>query len=129
LLLEGRVSYLLAPCCVCFVLHLLRQSICCRCQANLGHRNWPAAHNELNQLLGAHPDKALTQGLVRPSSSSSAGTSKKQQKQPAGSGDVWGLLDILDAANLLLWADLVRPGKQGVAAVALCRLCLCAKLR
>jgi hypothetical protein len=76
-------------------------------------------HSELHQLLGSHPDKALTQGLARPSSSS-AGSSKKQQKQPAGAVDSWVLLDILDAANLLLWADLVRPGEQGCALAAGC---------
>jgi hypothetical protein len=49
------------------------------------------------------------QGLSRPGSS--AGSSKKQPKQAAGATDVWTMLDMLDAANLLLWTDLVRPGE------------------
>lgn len=72
---------------------------------------WPAVQRELLQLLGSHPDKALTQSLARPSSS--AGSSKKQQRQAGGQVDIWALLDILDAANLLLWADLVRPEYAG----------------
>uniref|UniRef100_A0A383VBQ3 Uncharacterized protein n=1 Tax=Tetradesmus obliquus TaxID=3088 RepID=A0A383VBQ3_TETOB len=78
---------------------------------------WPAVQRELFQLLGSRPDKALTQSLARPSSS--AGSTKKQQRQAGGTVDIWSLLDILDAANLLLWADLVRPeyGGQGSGGV------------
>jgi hypothetical protein len=65
--------------------------------------------------LPVHP-----QSLSGPSSSSSAaGGSKKQPKQAAGAVDIWTLLDILDAANLLLWTDLVRPGERNVVLLAL----------
>jgi hypothetical protein len=59
-----------------------------------------------------HPCLCLlidVQGLSRPGSS--AGSSKKQPKQAAGAMDVWTMLDMLDAANALLWTDLVRPGE------------------
>lgn len=83
-------------------------------QARAPHADWPAVHRELFLLLGAHPDKALSQGLARPTSS--AGGSKTPRKHPAGAVDIWALLDVLDAADLLLWSDLVRPGERSRAA-------------
>ncbi|KAF6251785.1 hypothetical protein COO60DRAFT_1644676 [Scenedesmus sp. NREL 46B-D3] len=82
-------------------------------KARAPHADWPAVHRELFLLLGAHPDKALSQGLARPTSS--AGGSKTPRKHPAGAVDIWALLDVLDAADLLLWSDLVRPEYMGAA--------------
>jgi hypothetical protein len=66
---------------------------------------------EAEQLTRAAVRKML-RGLVAPSSSSGGGG-----KADADGHDYWRLLNIVDAAHLLLWMEVVKPGdkqKRGV---------------
>eukprot|EP00775_Hariotina_reticulata_P002481 gene2481-2785_t len=55
--------------------------------------------------------RRMLKGLVMPSSSSGGGS-----RPEADVHDYWRLLHIVDAANLLLWVEVVKPGSAGLDA-------------
>lgn len=56
-------------------------------------------HLELVKLLGKSPSRALMSSLTV--------TDKEGKSQQ----DMWALLDLLEAAHLILWTDMMRIGR------------------